>query len=364
MHPPMDPTVSFARTTDNVSIAWLSVGGVTAPTGAAAPVLIHMPGSPFSNFEAEWRIAASRRAYETLSREVRLIQYDARGTGRSQRDVTDLGLEAMIRDLDAVVEAADLDRFALLGFYHSATSAIAYAARHPQRVTSLILFGGSTRGWNPMSGASTQALLSLIDRDWDTFTQAIAHSWLGWSGHSEGQILAEWFRTATTPAIARATLQAASGIDVTREAGQVRCPALVLHRRDATVIPLEVSEELAAALPSGELRILEGSSATLFYEHMDVVIDEIVGFLRGGGVSRRARSTPAPSTRADAPNGLSPRELEVLRLLAQGETNGQIAARLGISINTVERHVGNLYRKSDARGRAEASAFAVRHGLD
>jgi DNA-binding CsgD family transcriptional regulator len=166
--------------------------------------------------------------------------------------------------------------------------------------------------------------------------------------------------------MARATLQAASGVDVTADARRVRCPALVLHRRDATVVPLEVSEELAATLPHGELRILDGSTATLFFEQPEVVIDAIVGFVTNRPVGRRRRE-PEPTTRMRAndgrPAGLSPREVEVLRLLARGETNAQIAATLGLSINTVERHVANLYRKIDARGRAEASAFAVRNGL-
>jgi DNA-binding CsgD family transcriptional regulator len=178
--------------------------------------------------------------------------------------------------------------------------------------------------------------------------------------------VADWFRGATTPAMARATLQAASGVDVTADARRVRCPALVLHRRDATVVPLEVSEELAATLPRGELRILDGSTATLFFEQPEIVIDAIVGFVGGRPVGRR-RGEPDPTTGVRdvdrRPAGLSPREVEVLGLLARGETNAQIAVALGLSINTVERHVANLYRKIDARGRAEASAFAVRNGL-
>src|SRR5207253_709397 len=81
----------------------------------------------------------------------------------------DLSLEAMLRDLDAVAGQAGIDRFALLGFYNSCTHAIAYAALHPERVTRLILFGGSARGWLAMSAPETQALLSLIERDWGVF---------------------------------------------------------------------------------------------------------------------------------------------------------------------------------------------------
>jgi pimeloyl-ACP methyl ester carboxylesterase/DNA-binding CsgD family transcriptional regulator len=352
----VEPTIAFSHTVDDVTIAWSSVGN--------GPTLVHLPGVPFSNFEAEWRSPVLRRTFERLARDLRFIQYDGRGTGRSQRDVTDLSLDAMLRDIDAVVDAAGLERFALLGFFHSVTGAIAYAARHPDRVSHLVLFGGSARGWNPMSGAGTQALLSLIERDWDTFVESATHAWLGWPAGDEGRLAADWFRTATTPAIARATMEAASVIDVSGEVDAVRCPVLVLHRRDAQVIPLEMSEQLAAGFAHGQLRILEGSSASLFYENADEIVADIVEFVTSG--DRARRGTPGPLSTGPAGRraaDLSPRELEVLRLVAAGDSNGEIAGRLGITINTVERHVANVYRKIDARGRADATAFAIRNGL-
>jgi DNA-binding CsgD family transcriptional regulator/pimeloyl-ACP methyl ester carboxylesterase len=347
----VEPTIAFSHTADDVAIAWSSVG--------KGPTLVHLPGVPFSNFEAEWRSPVLRRAYEALARDLRFVQFDGRGTGRSQRDVTDLSLDAMLRDIDAVVDAGGLERFALLGFYHSVTAAIAYVARHPERVSHLILFGGSARGWNPMSGAGTQALLSLIERDWDTFVESATHAWLGWPAGDEGRLAAEWFRTATTPAIARATMQAASAVDVSGEVAAVRCPVLVFHRRGASVIPLGMSEELVAGFARGELRVLEGSSASLFFENADAIVAEIVAFLAG-------RDRPTGDAARGVGHGaaaLSPREIEVLRLVAAGDSNGEIATRLGITINTVERHVANIYRKIDARGRADATAFAIRNGL-
>jgi pimeloyl-ACP methyl ester carboxylesterase/DNA-binding CsgD family transcriptional regulator len=354
------PDLATATAADGVSIAWTSFG--------VGPTLIHLPGVPFSNVEGEWRIPVLRQAFDELGREVRLVQYDGRGTGRSQRDVTDLSLEAYVRDLDVVVEAAGVDRVVLLGFYHSVTHAIAWAARHPERVRGLILFGGALRGWDPMRGSGTQALLSLIERDWDTFVESAAHAWLGWPAGEEGRLAAEWFRTSTTPAVARATLQAAYDIDVTEDAARVTSPALVLHRADATVIPFELSAELARALPAGRLEILPGSSASLFFEGADQVVARLVAFVRdpraqpamGPGGDAGPWATPTTSTAVAA---LSPRETEVVRLIASGETNGKIAAELGISINTVERHVSNLYRKIDARGRADATAWAIRHGI-
>ena len=347
----MEPDVAIATAADGVHIAWTSSG--------AGPTLIHLPGVPFSNVEGEWRIPVLRQVFAALGRDVRLIQYDGRGTGRSQRDVTDLSLDAYVGDLDAVVAGAAVDRVVLLGFYHSVTHAIAWAARHPERVRGLILFGGALRGWDPMRGSGTQALLSLIERDWDTFVESAAHAWLGWPAGEEGRLAADWFRTSTTPAVARATLQAADDIDVTEDASRVTAPALVLHRADATVIPFELSAELARTLPAGRLEVLPGSSASLFFEGADQVVARLVAFVRDPPAQPPLTGPAAGTTRGV----LSPRETEVLRLVAGGETNGQIAARLGISINTVERHVTNLYRKIDARGRADATAWAIRNGL-
>jgi DNA-binding CsgD family transcriptional regulator/pimeloyl-ACP methyl ester carboxylesterase len=294
----------------------------------------------------------------------RFIQYDGRGSGRSQRDVSDLSLEGFLLDLDAVVAATRADRFVLLGFYHSATHAIAWAARHPERVRGLVLFGGTLRGWDAMRGPGTQALLSLIERDWDTFVDSVAHAWLGWPAGEEGRLAADWFRKSTTPTIARATFQAAYAIDVTADATRVVCPVLVLHRADATVIPLDLSEELARALPNSRLEVLPGSSASLFFEGADAIVDLLVAFVEDPeGVVTGGADAPHRGRRARGSRALSPRETEVLRLVAAGESNGQIAARLAISINTVERHVTNIYRKLDARGRAEATAWAIRNGI-
>jgi pimeloyl-ACP methyl ester carboxylesterase/DNA-binding CsgD family transcriptional regulator len=351
----VEPDIKVVTAADGVSIAWTSIG--------SGPALIHLPGVPFSNIEGEWRVPVLRRTFLALGEQIRFIQYDGRGTGRSQRDVTDLSLDAYLGDLDAVVAAAGVDAVVLLGFYASAPHAIAWAARHPERVRGVILFGGATSHWQTMQGPGIEALLSLIERDWNTFVESITHAWLGWPEGDEARLAAEGFRTSTTPAVARATLQAAGGIDVTADAGAVRCPVLVLHRADAQVVPLEVSAELARALPGGRLAILPGSSAGLFFEATELVVDRIVAFVRDplaepSSVSGVARSRPMRGA-----GGLSPRETEVLRLLAGGDTNGQIAARLGLSINTVERHVVNLYRKIDARGRAEATAWAIRNGV-
>jgi DNA-binding CsgD family transcriptional regulator/pimeloyl-ACP methyl ester carboxylesterase len=298
-----------------------------------------------------------------------LIHYDGRGTGHSQRDVTDVSPDAMVADLEAVVGQVGAAEVCLLGQYNSCPHAIAYAARHPERVKRMALFGGSGRGWNAMSARQTQALLSLIEQDWDVFAGTAAHQWMGWAAGEAGRATADAIREAVTPQIARATLQAASATDVTELLPDVAAPTLVLHRRDMSQIPVDVSRSLAEGMPRGRLVMLDGAQPTLFMGDPGMVVGMLVDFFRDG-IEPPGDPSPPPGMPGVAagqmvspPHGLSRRELEVLRRLAAGETNRQIARRLGLSPHTIERHVANLYRKIGARGRADATAYALRNGL-
>src|SRR5437773_3845426 len=268
----------------------------------------------------------------------------------------------MVADLEAVVDQVGVAEVSLLGQYNSCTHAVAYAARHPERVRRMALFGGSGRGWNAMSARQTQALLSLIEQDWDMFADTAAHQWLGWSAGEAGRAMADGIRGAVTPRIARATLQAASATDVTEQLPNVAAPTLVLHRRDMAQIPVDLSRSLAKELPRGRLVVLDGAQPALFMEDSAAVVGMLIDFFCDGiepseeapqGMLEGAAGHSAPP-----PGGLSRREREVLRLLAAGESNRQIARRLGLSPHTVERHVANRYRKVGARGRADATAYA------
>jgi len=349
------PRISYARSADGVRLAFTTAG--------QGPALVFVPWVPFSNISMEWQSASLSGVFERLARRLTVIHYDGRGTGHSQRDVTDLSLEAMVTDLLAVVDQVGATQVNLLGQYNSCPHAIAFVARYPERVKRMALFGGSARGWNAMSASQTQALLSLIEQDWNTFADTAAHLWIGWAAGEAGRHVAEAIRGAVTPQVARATMQAASAVDVTDLLREVTAPTLVLHRRGMTQIPVDVSRSLADDLPRGRLVLLEGDQPTLFMADPDGPVSMLTAFFcdgiepAGDGPPLAAASSPAAVT------PLSPRELEVLRLLAAGESNRQIAHHLGLSPHTVERHVANLYRKIGARGRADATAYALRSGL-
>ena len=281
--------------------------------------------------------------------------------------MTDLSLEAMVFDLEAVIDRAGLAEVSLLGQYNSCPHAIAYAAGHPEKVKRMVLFAGSARGWNAMSARQTQALLSLIEQDWDLFADTAAHQWMGWSAEEAGRAIADGIRGAVTPQVARATMQAASAADVSDQLPRVAAPVLVLHPRDMTQIPVEVARSLAMDLPRGRLVLLDGAQPVLFGQDAGEVVTLLMDYVCDGiepaGVPQAVAAGAAGGHSGLPSDGLSPREREVLRLVAAGESNSQIARRLGLSTHTVERHVANLYRKIGARGRADATAYALRNGL-
>ena len=139
------PRISYARSADGVSLAFTVAGD--------GPALVFVPWVPFSNLRMEWQNTLLHHIFEQLARRLTVIHYDGRGTGESQRDVTDLSPHAMVADLEAVIDQVGVPEVSLLGQYNSCLHAIAYAARHPERVRRMALFGGSGRGWNAMSAS-------------------------------------------------------------------------------------------------------------------------------------------------------------------------------------------------------------------
>ncbi|HLZ30000.1 MAG TPA: alpha/beta fold hydrolase [Chloroflexota bacterium] len=348
MEQPLEPRVRYAQTLDGVNIAFASVG--------SGPPLVLLPMVPFGFFQFEWQIPEYRAVFEGLARHVELVQYDARGSGLSERTATDFSMAGMLGDLDAVVRRANLEQFALFGLFNGAPIALAYAAAHPERVTRLVLWAAFARGQLGQSDPQTQALLSLIERDWSLFTETAASFWMGWLPAEAARRVARGFRAAVSPETARAMLDAAMRTDVSHLLAAISAPTLVLHR---SIMPLDLAgpQELVAHLPDAQLSVLEGESASPYIGDSSGVVRAVVQFCLGDAEPVVAADTPVME------DGLTPREVEVLRHVAGGDANQEIAARLGLSVHTVERHVANIYHKIDARGRADATAYALRHHL-
>jgi class 3 adenylate cyclase len=277
----MEPRIQYTHTADGVSIAFWTLGEGTP--------LVSMPNLPWNHIQLEWQDPGWRRWCERLAERRKLVRYDARGSGLSERNVADYSLEAHMLDLEAVVERLGVQRFVLMGWVNSGPVAIAYAARHPEAVSHLLL-------WCPWGrqGARAQALRLREGVDWEFYTEALAHAGLGWSAGEEAHRLAAYFRECVTAEAARATFRALAEFDVAAVLSQVRSPTLILQRRQVAALPgLEIAKGLASGIPDARLALLEGASLLPSGGDMEAVLAAIDEFL---GDSEPAPPEAKPST--------------------------------------------------------------------
>ena len=269
----MEPRIQYAQTKDGVSIAFYTMG--------EGMPLVHLP-PPFTHIQMEWQFPETRRWYERLAEKRKLVRYDVRGFGLSQRDVPEPSLDSLLLDLDAVVDRAGLERFALMGGATSGPVAIAYAARHPERVPHLILWAAYARPSDWSQSPSTQAVRALMDKDWTFYTETVAHVLLGWSEGEPARRYAALIREGITQGDIKRSIAAGSKFDVTDLLPQVKAPTLVLHRRQLPAPSMEVARGLASRIPNAGLALLEGESGAPFLGDMEAVASAIDEFLGEG----------------------------------------------------------------------------------
>ena len=336
----MDPAIQYARTTDGVSIAYYAIGEGT-------PMVYIAPGS---HLEREWQYPEQRAWLEQLARNHRLIRYDHRGSGLSDLDI-EYSLPRLARDIEAIAQRERLGRFVLFGQLYAAAAAVLYACDHPENVSHLIL-------WSPYANfrdfANTapalQASRAAAAIDFHTHTELLAQLITGWQDTEQARRFAAYLREFSMPDRYLSSVGRFADFDMTSRLGELTMPVLVLHRRQAAFPAIEEVRKVAANIPEARLVLLEGAPLTPFFGDTEPVLRSISEFL-------------AETSKLRRPAGLSERELEILALLAGGRSNAWIAESLTISTRTVERHIGNIYVKIGAHNRAEATAFAFRHGL-
>jgi pimeloyl-ACP methyl ester carboxylesterase/DNA-binding winged helix-turn-helix (wHTH) protein len=279
--PQLAQTIRFCTAPDHVRVAF-------ATSGTGPPLV--KPANWMTHLEYDWESPVWRHWMRELSRDHTLVRYDERGSGLSDRDVDDLSFESWVRDLETVVDAAGLDRFPLLGVSQGSAVAVAYAVRHPERVTRLVLYGGYVQGAFARARTPeereeaqllTRSLPSFWGRDNPAFRMFFAARFVPEGSQEQMRWFSELTRVTTTPEIAIRLRTTASMIDVTDLAPQVRAPTLVIHGVGDAAIPFEQGRRLAALIPGARFVSLDSVNHILLEDELawPRFLDEVRAFL-------------------------------------------------------------------------------------
>lgn len=351
--------ITFCSARDGARIAVATVGK-GAPLLRTGPWFSHVEFDAVSPLWTHW--------LRELSRFNTYIRYDQRGCGLSDWAVPSLSFEARVSDLEAVVDALGLKQFALFGMSQDGAAAIAYAARHPQRVSHLILLGTNASGVlrrevTAQQREEAQMLEKLIRIGWGRDNPAFRQVFTTMAipdGTVEQQ---RWFndfqQIAAAPQQAAVILETLHQLDVISLAQAVRVPTLVFHARGDACVPFEEGRRLAALIPSARFVPLASRNHVLLETEpvWGQFLTELRAFLADG------RHPSAPSSRLAKLAGLTPAEHQVFGLLARGLDNVAIAVQLGKSPKTVRNQVSSILSKLQARTRAEAIVLARDAGI-
>jgi pimeloyl-ACP methyl ester carboxylesterase/DNA-binding CsgD family transcriptional regulator len=353
----MRQQIRFATARDGVQIAFATAG--------EGPHLVRV-NNWFTHLELDWDNLVWRHWSEALADRRTLVRYDPRGSGLSDRDIADVSLDALVSDLEAVVDALKLRRFPLLGLCQGGAVAIAYAARHPERVSRLVLYdsylhGGFVGDVGERIAQQARAFGQMIELGWGSkvgaFREMFANLLMPEAGEGQQKWIGELQRRSATPAMACRLWNEFNSFDVRLEASRVAAPALVFHVRGDAMVPFEAGRRLAAALPNARFVPLEGKNHILRADEpaWPIFKEALNDFL--------AADEPTVDASAGRLASLTSREREILDGIARGLSNAQIADRLCIAGKTVRNHVNHIFSKLEVQHRAEAIVLARTSGL-
>jgi pimeloyl-ACP methyl ester carboxylesterase/DNA-binding CsgD family transcriptional regulator len=348
----MEQEIRFCSAPDGVQLAY-ATHGYGSPLVRAGTWLTHL--------EFDWASPLWRHWLAELGRDFRMIRYDERGCGLSDRDVMNFSLDAWVSDLETVVDDADLNRFVLLGVSGGGPIAITYALRHPERVSHLVLYGSYSRARrarnDPDAVEQEDALIGMIKVGWGGVNPAFRRVFTTLFVPDATAEQMRWFdeiqQRSTSAGNAIALRQARSRIDVSAAAREIDIPTLVLHANEDAVVPFDEGRRLAGLIRGARFVPLEGRNHILLEHELawQQFVKEVRAFARA--VSGRELRY------AGQLDQLSRRELEVLRLVAMGKSNLEIADTMFLSERTVERHMSNIYAKLRLTGKAARAAAAA-----
>jgi pimeloyl-ACP methyl ester carboxylesterase/DNA-binding CsgD family transcriptional regulator len=350
----MKQEIRFCRSQDGTRIAYATSG--------SGPPLVYV-ANWLTHLKLDWNSPLWTHWLRELSRGHTLVRFDARGNGLSDRVVENLSVDAWAQDLAAVADDLGLERFPILGFCQGGATAIAYAVRRPERVSRLVLYNSYVHGAFTEEGTDedkreAEALAEMIAVGWGqeavAFRQLFANLMIPEGTLEQLRWLGKLQKRTVSPEVAVRLWRAFHAINIRRLAQQVQAPALVLHVEDNRIVDFAEGRKLATLLPDARFVPLEGKNHILLPDDpaWSRFLDEVRAFL---GTETLPRATDDPR---QAIARLTPREQEVLTLIARGLTNDEIAGRLTIAPKTVRNHVTHIYGKLGVDSRAQAVVLA------
>lgn len=345
--------IRFVQGADEVRLAY-------AASGQGEPLILKA-ATWLSHLEVDWDSPVWRHLLQSMSSLGRFVRYDERGCGLSDWRVPDLGFERWVDDLATVADAvAPAQRFVVLGISQGAAVAIAYAVHHPERVSHLVLHGGYARGRlvrsdTPEQREEAETMARLAELGWGkadpSFRQFFTTQFIPGGTPEQHQWFNQMEQLSTSPENAARFMREFNQIDVTALLPRVQCPALVLHSVHDVRVPFAEGRLLAGSIPGAQFVPIDSGNHLLLESEPGwaVWLDAVRRFLPGAEGERFA--------------GLSPRQREVLELIARGRDNAQIAALLGLSEKTVRNQVSSIFDRLGVANRAQAIVLAREAGF-
>jgi pimeloyl-ACP methyl ester carboxylesterase/DNA-binding CsgD family transcriptional regulator len=348
--------VRFCTARDGTRIAFATAG--------RGPALVKAPNW-MNHLQYDWDSPIWRPWALEMAERYTLTAYDARGCGLSDRQVADHSFEAHVSDFEAVVDAAKLERFAVLGMCQGAALAISYAAHHPERVSHVVLYGAYARGvcrreLTVRQREEAELMVKLIELGWgkedSAFRQVFTTQFIPDCTLDQVREFNELQRITASPETAATLVRMFQNIDVSEVARDVRAPTLVMHSTGDLRVPLEEGRQTATLIPGARFVVLESRNHILLghqpaWRRFFAEIDEFIG--RG----------PDVATAKGEFLELTQREREVLNLIASGMDNNGLAASLNLSAKTVRNHINAIFSKLGVPNRAQAIVRAREAGF-
>ena len=244
----MDQRIQYTQTDDGLSIAYSVMG--------EGPPLIYLPNPPISNLELDLQMKSFADFCSELAKHFRLIRYDSRAAGLSDRSLENYSIDGLLLDLQAVVRATDVESFSMITPSNCTPTAISYAASGPNRVSRLAIVNGWARDSDWTSSPELRSLRGMFDQDWKTYTETFARIVLGWES-DQAPRYAAIIRESTSPEAIREWSARGRRMDVSEMLGKVQCPTLVLATRNFSMLKPDVSRRIAAGISNAQLVIVD-----------------------------------------------------------------------------------------------------------